>query len=32
VGARVALSIPANALRLVVIVIGLGTAVKLLVS
>jgi uncharacterized membrane protein YfcA len=32
VGARVALSIPANALRLVVVVVGLGTAVKLLVA
>jgi uncharacterized protein len=31
-GARVALSIPANALRIGVIVIGLGTAIKLLVS
>ena len=31
-GARVALSIPAAALRAVVVVIGLGTAVKLLVS
>jgi hypothetical protein len=30
VGARVALSIPANALRAVVVLIGLGTAVKLL--
>jgi hypothetical protein len=30
IGARVALSIPAWALRLVVILIGLGTAVKLL--
>ena len=32
VGARVALSIPANALRLIVVAVGLGTAVKLLVS
>jgi uncharacterized protein len=32
VGARVALSIPAYALRAVVIAVGLGTAVKLLVS
>jgi hypothetical protein len=32
IGARVALSIPATALRIVVIVIGLGTAIKLLVS
>jgi len=30
IGARVAVSIPANALRVVVVVVGLGTAVKLL--
>jgi hypothetical protein len=32
VGARVALSIPAMALRIVVVLIGLGTTIKLLVS
>ena len=31
IGARVAVSIPANALRAVVVAVGLGTTVKLLV-